>query len=547
MAGARYSCANMSLPAAAPDLPQTSAPDTKPEAKPGAESTTEVYAIHGAEPEVLAYAMAKYSRSALTMRESLVEISSQKAEQFLNTFYFQYGHRSIADLAHIPFAVEKLSLLAAITLVDETRWDGQERSTRYQNFRQSGWYTPELSKGARKQYTAAIEALFKAYEEIGMGMFAALAQAIPQPPEMKSDSYARTIKARAFDAARYLLPLATNTSLGQIVNARTLEMQVSRLLSSEFAEIRELGTKLRAAASDPAWNVLRDRLEEMAGEGSVDPAATQEILQELMPPVKAAPTLVKYAEPSEYATESRRELAQAARELMKDAPVYPAPIVDLLDDDEDLEVEIATSLLYPHCHYSYRQLRGAVAALSETRRNEILKLGTAHRGRHDELLRAFQAGQGFRFDILMDVGGFRDMHRHRRCVQLMQAFSDVHGYDEPVCPGQPTLAEAGIADKYKSAMDAALLAYRELCDSDEPEAKQSAQYLLPLGVRCRALFKMDFAEALYISELRSGVAGHFSYRKVAWEMYRAIAVRHPALAGMFRVQDVNQPVDLLKR
>ena len=102
------------------------------------ENTTEVYAIHGAEPEVLAYAMAKYSRSALTMRESLTEISSQRAEQFLNTFYFQYGHRSIADLAHIPFAVERLSLLAAIVLVDETRWDGQERSTRYQDFRRVG-------------------------------------------------------------------------------------------------------------------------------------------------------------------------------------------------------------------------------------------------------------------------------------------------------------------------------------------------------------------------------------------------------------------------
>ena len=102
-------------------------------------------------------------------------------------------------------------------------------------------------------------------------------------------------------------------------------------------------------------------------------------------------------------------------------PIYPAPVVDLLDDDEDLEVEIATSLLYPQCHYSYRQLRGAVAALSEIRRNEILKLGAAHRGRHDELLRAFSAGHGFRFDILMDMGGFRDMHRHRRCVQLLQA------------------------------------------------------------------------------------------------------------------------------
>ena len=66
--------------------------------------------------------------------ESLREISAQRAEQFLNTFYFQYGHRSIADLAHIAFAVERLSLLAAIVLVDEQRWDGQERSTRYQNF-----------------------------------------------------------------------------------------------------------------------------------------------------------------------------------------------------------------------------------------------------------------------------------------------------------------------------------------------------------------------------------------------------------------------------
>ena len=82
------------------------------------------------------------------MRESLAEISAQRAEQFLNTFYFQYGHRSIADLAHIAFAVERLSLLAAIVLVDEQRWDGQERSTRYQNFLKSGWYFPDFGADA---------------------------------------------------------------------------------------------------------------------------------------------------------------------------------------------------------------------------------------------------------------------------------------------------------------------------------------------------------------------------------------------------------------
>jgi thymidylate synthase ThyX len=511
------------------------------------ENTTEVYAIHGAEPEVLAYAMAKYSRSALTMRESLVEISSQKAEQFLNTFYFQYGHRSIADLAHIPFAIEKLSLLAAIALVDETRWDGQERSTRYQDFRRSGWYTPQLSDAKKKAYTKAVEALFASYDALSLGMFEALKNMIPQPEDMKPDAYARTLKARAFDAARYLLPLATNTSLGQIVNARTLETQVSRLLSSEFAEIRELGGKLRSAASEPAWNVQRDKLEEMAGEGIVNAEATAEILNHLMPPVRTAPTLVKYAEPNEYLITTRKEMTQAAAELMNGVEIYPAPMVDLLDDDEELEIELTTSLLYPFCHYSYRQLRGAVGALSETRRNELLKLGSVHRGRHDELLRAFHSGHGFRFDILMDIGAFRDMHRHRRCVQLIQDFTDLHGYEEPVCPGQPPLAEAGMAEAYESAMKAAFAEYRALAASDDSEAAQSAQYLLPLGTRCRAMFKMDFAEALYIAELRSGIAGHFSYRLVAWKMYQAIATRHPGLAELFRIEDVNVPVDLLKR
>ena len=202
---------------------------------------TDVYAIHGADPEVLAYAMAKYSRSALSMRESLAEISAQKAEQFLNTFYFSYGHRSIADLAHIPMAVERLSLLAAIVLVDEQRWDGQERSTRYQDFRKSGWYTPPALGPEAEPYTVAVQALFAAYESVSSGMAAAFRATLPRPETMKPDSYDRTLKARAFDVARYCLPLAANTSLGQIVNARTLETQVSRLLTSEFAEVRTLG------------------------------------------------------------------------------------------------------------------------------------------------------------------------------------------------------------------------------------------------------------------------------------------------------------------
>ena len=508
---------------------------------------TDVYAIHGADPEVLAYAMAKYSRSSLTMKESLAEISAQRAEQFLNTFYFQYGHRSIADLAHIPFAIERLSLLAAIALVDEQRWDGQERSTRYQNFRRSGWFTPNLG-AETPTFTAAVEAMFTSYDRLSAEMLEALKTAIPQPEAMKEETYVRTLKARAFDVARYLLPLATNTSLGQIVNARTLETQVSRLLTSEFAEIRQIGEKLRAAATEPAWNVQLAEARVICQEvTSVHTECGERVSEMLLRPVKTAPTLVKYATANDYQSNSRSELTAAASELMTGQPIDPAPVVDLLDDSESLEIELATSLLYPNCHFSYRQLRSNIAALSAARINELIELGTKHRGRHDELLRSFSAGRGFRFDILMDIGGFRDMHRHRRCVQLLQGFTDLHGYEEPECPGQPSLAAAGLEAEYKTAMDTAFAAYRKLRDCGVPEAAESAQYALPLGTRCRAMFKMDFAEALYISELRSGVAGHFSYRRVAWEMYKAVEKQHPSLAKLFRIEDVNEPVDLLKR
>ena len=486
-------------------------------------SETEVYAIHGAEPEVLAYAMAKYSRSSLTLKESLREISAQRAEQFLNTFYFAYGHRSIADLAHIPFAIERLSLLAAISLVDEQRWDGQERSTRYQDFRKSGWFTPALGVEAGA-YAEAIRSLFAAYDQVSLGMLEALKFSVVRPEATKPDAYERTLKARAFDVARYLLPLATNTSLGQIVNARTLETQVSRLLTSDFSEVRALGEKLRLAASEPAWNV--------------DPEAK---------PVKTAPTLVKYAVVNEYQRETRALLAQAATELMRGEAIAPAPLVDLIDCTDPLEVELVTSLLYPNCHYGYRQLRDHVRALEASRLAELIALGTRHRGRHDELLRGFHSGATLKFDILMDIGGFRDMHRHRRCTQLLQEFTGLHGFETPDAPGQPTLAAAGLEKLYDSAMRSAFAAYEALKSSGVAEASQSAQYCLPLATRCRSLFKMDFAEALYISELRSGVAGHWSYRRVAWEMYEAVKRQHPALAGMFRIEDVNEPVDLLRR
>jgi len=505
---------------------------------------SEVYAVFGAEPEIQAYAMAKYSRSSLSMKESLKEISSQKAEKFLNTFYFQYGHRSIADLAHIALAIERLSILAAIVIADEQRWDGQERSTRYQDFRKSGYFTPDFGSddASRELYQRTIARLFSAYEALSEKMFRYLADTTPKPVEMKQEAYERTLRARAFDISRYLLPLATNTSLGEIVNARTLETQVSHLLSHTHKEVRSLGEQLKRAATSAAYNVNHESLRKLVQEiRDLSPELATRVEAELLKEVRVAPTLVKYADPNGYEIETRRELRQIALGLMRSAPVEPAPAVDLLDD-EPLDVELASTLLYEHCSYSCRQIRRSVEALTDTQRKEIIDSGLRHRGRHDEMLRGFRAGQQFRFDILMDIGGFRDMHRHRRCIQIEQAFTGSHRYEIP-----PELEPAGALGDYQSAMDAALSAVRTLSAGHAPEAAENSQYAIPLGFRKRTLFKMDFAEAAYISELRTGPAGHASYRNVAYAMFEEVRKKYPAIADHIRVHDVHAPVDLLQR
>ena len=527
---------------------KSSSPPTHADTANATPPTTEVYAVHGVEPEVQAYAMAKYSRSSLSMKESLREINEQKAEKFLNTFYFQYGHRSIADLAHIALAIEKLSLLAAIAVVDEQRWDGQERSTRYQDFKKGLYYVPDFGGDAQleQSYRDAAGTLFVEYEVLSEGMWRHLADRTPRPPDMKPEAYERTLRARAFDISRYLLPLATNTSLGQIVNARTLESQVARLLSSDYEEIRRLGEALKRAANEPAYNVSHDKLrmfvEELKG---YDEGLGREAYEMLLRPVRVAPTLVKYADASAYEMQARTELRAAAAELMGPVAIQAAPAVELLADDS-VEIELAATLLYPYCHHPYRQVRECVEAMGEKRRAEIIALGLKHRSRHDELPRTFAAGQAFRFDILMDIGGFRDMHRHRRCIQIGQEFTTAHGFDTP-----DEVVAAGVKERYERVMrataDACAAIEGRLQKAGDKECAEKSRYLIPLAYRKRTLFKMDLAEAVYISELRTTPAGHVSYRRVAYAMYEEVVRRHPALAPCFRVYDIHEPVDLLKR
>jgi hypothetical protein len=198
--------------------------------------------------------------------------------------------------------------------------------------------------------------------------------------------------------------------------------------------------------------------------------------------------------------------------------------VDLLEPHPPLD-ELVSTLLYRVSQAPYRSILEMVGQWQEKEKQEVVEVALRKRGPYDELLKEFRSGYAFIFDILMDIGGWRDLHRHRRCQQVQQNFTTVHGYEIP-----PILQEVGVGKEYQQAMDAVKQDVEQL-RSDNQEA---ALYAIPFGFRVRCLFKMDFAEAEYVAKLRSGVKGHWSYRTVAWLMKQKVADRYPYLGGLIQ-------------
>ncbi len=134
--------------------------------------TRRVLTVAPMPPEKAAYALARYSRSPDSIRESVEWVRTHDSHRFLENFYFQYGHASIADLGHVTVCFEGISELAATEIEDEQLWDGQARSSRYQDFSKSGFVVPpELSPGQAATYREAGKRLLEAYADIHAGMF----------------------------------------------------------------------------------------------------------------------------------------------------------------------------------------------------------------------------------------------------------------------------------------------------------------------------------------------------------------------------------------
>ena len=441
-------------------------------------------------PEKSAYALARYSRSADSIRQSMEWVRTHDSAKFLDNFYFQYGHASIADLGHLALCFEGVSELAATDIEDEQLWDGQAKSSRYQDFSLLGVITPpEFTADEATRYQAAATALIETYQRVREHAFAELTSRLPRPEAMSPAAYERNLAARAFYVARYLLPFGVPTNIGQVTSIRTLERQIRRMKASEYGELRQLGDETAQACAEKP-------------ECLWDAASTEPI----------APTLAKYVHADEHLAQSRRDLKLWAQQNL---PALPEATEDIdLMRPTELAADIVATLLYPVTHAPYRRLYELAAGWSAAQRAEVIEVALRSRGKHDDLLTSFRGGL-YVYDMIMDVGAYRDMHRHRRCQQFRQAYDGRLGWATP--DGAPHF--------YAAAMESAWSVMRSL-----PEP--GSHYLLPFAARGRFLFKMDFAEAQYIARLRSGVKGHFSYRRVAWAMKERMERLEPELAHL---------------
>jgi thymidylate synthase ThyX len=472
-----------------------SATSTQP---PLAAASPRVLTVAPMPPEKIAYALARYSRSPDSIRDSVEWVRTHDSAKFLESFYFQYGHASIADLGHVTVCFEGVSELAVTEIEDEQLWDGQARSSRYQDFSRAQVVTPpELNAGEVGPYLATARTLIETYKQVHAKAITALEAQLPRPDDMKPDAYLRNIAARAFDVARYLLPFGIPTGVGQVTSIRTLEKQVRRLKASEFQELRELGEELAAAcARQPAcvW----------------DSAPSEAV----------APTLARHAEPDEYTQRLHADLAEWAQLNLPKTVSASSPLVDLLQPSHHL-ADICATLLFPVTRKPYRELYDLAQSWSAAQRQEVLDVALGSRARRDELPRHFRSSP-YVLEFVMDIGAYRDLHRHRRCHQLRQQYTNQLGYETP-----ELVEKSGAASEYQAALSAVDKTVAQL-------PQPAAQYLLPFAARSRFLFKMDFAELEYISRLRSGVKGHFSYRKVAWEMKQALDRLDPQLGALVR-------------
>jgi len=473
-------------------------------------------------PETVKGALfARYSRYSGTVRRLYLEEfaadapadgrpfdaeEGARAAGLYERVFLGYGDDSIAQVGGAHVACEWVSNVLTKLLQRGRLAAYLEQSTRYIPYDQElpgGGYRFYRDEQLGEPFAAAMDELFAIYSRSLTAVESWAAERWPRGDEEPEGAWRRSIRAKALDLLRGLLPAATLSHVGIYASGQAYEQLIMRLLASPLPEARDYGAMILAELQRvmPSFVSRVDR-PERGGEW------------------------ISYLE----ARRERTEQWVARLGLDRRGDGEGAPSVELLHVDGS-EEDLLAACLFEAAGAPETEILARIDVLDRAERAELLAAMVGERAN-----RRHRPGRGFealryRFEIVSDYGAFRDLQRHRLLTCQWQRLGPDLGAGVP-----DEVHEAGVGGEFERGLEISRNEYERLRGEGQLEL---APYALSLAYRIRYVLDLNAREAMHLVELRSGREGHPTYRAVAQAMHDRIAAVHPGVAAAMTHVDTS--------
>jgi len=465
-----------------------------------------VFVVRGM-PETDSGALAcRYSRSTKSARKVFEEeflTNPTRGEDFYERVLAEYGDDSVAEMGGAKIFLEGISNVVT-KIVEDSRigLSPIEKSSRYVSFSQKvngeyGYYRDPniMASSFAEDYIDACNQLFDTYTWMHEHLTKFLKEKFPNVKGESENAYNRSIKAKAYDIERVLLPASTITNVALVGNGRAFEYLLAKMYAHELTEPKDVAK------------------------------AMHEELNKIIPVFLKRANDEKGKAFQNYLIETNKDIGKIAKRHFGSMKRQHKKEVTLIDFDKDAEVKFVTAALYPKSGLSLPEVREIVSNMSEDERKEVIKAYMSHRTNRRHRPGRAAENVHYTFDILGNLGIYRDLHRHRQLTQERQPYTVEHGYDTPAEIFELGQTEPEVLERFDNAMNMAAETFQKISSVLPNEA----QYVVPLGYREAWYFTLNLRELYHLVELRSQPQGHPDYRRIVQEMYKQVKEVHPNL------------------
>lgn len=498
--------------------------------------------------------MSRYSRTDKTMRRVYIDeflSNPNRGLEFYNRVLLDYGDDSVAELGTAQCALEWISNISAQKIEDHRiGLSFLEKSSRYVAFDKkiNGLYkyyrdNRIMSSNYADSYVKSCDLAFDIYAKNIKSMQQYLKEKTPidnlifYDSEKNNDSpfyslrnstdidvankiYNSSIKAKALDILRNLLPSSTLTNLAIAGNGRAFEYLLFKMNSSELTEIKRLGDQL--------YNEMKKYIEPFIRRSrNVHSVSNANYLSKTKESIsKILDEIFDHNSHNITANDTIQDIVDNNKKT-----VVNVRLLHYLPNVE-AEVRLASFILHEYgVNLTMSELLEYVANIPIEKRHEIIRAYFKFReNRRHRPGRAFEMID-YSFQLTTNYGMFRDLHRHRLLTMSRQLLSTKYGFDIP-----KEIIELGIEKDYVDCMYVSDDTYKLIASSMPHEA----QYVVNFAYRYPYFIKMNLREACHMIELRTTPQGHPDYRKTCQQIYSLIKYVHPIISEGIKFVDMNR-------